>query len=104
MMGFFGRRKEEKELSETTGGGFERPSTISSFVKPTAAAVKERVKGGLERIGEEQEQFKKAKLKHAKARRKKQAKKGFSLELSPALKTSKAPKQKKTQLEKMLGY
>jgi len=102
-MGFFGRSKGEKELSETTGGGFERSNTVGSFVKPTAESVMERVKGGLERIGEEQQEFKKAKLKHAKTRAKAMAKKGFSLELSPALKTSKAPKQKKSQLEKMLG-
>ena len=102
-MGFFGRSKEEKELSETTGEGFERPSTVGSFVKPTAESVRERVRGGLEKIGEEQQEFKKAKLKHAKKRAKAKAKKGFSLELSPTLKTSKAPKQKKSNIEKMLG-
>ena len=102
-MGFFGKSKKEKELSETTSGGFERPNTVSSFVRPTAEAVRERVRGGLERIGEEQQQFKEAKLKHEKKRIKAQAKKGFSLELSPALKTSKAPKQKKSNIEKMLG-
>lgn len=100
-MGFFGRSK--KEVSETTGGGFERPSSFESFVKPTAESVKERVKGGLERIGEEQRAFSKQRAKSRKQAIKKQAKKGFSLELSPALKTSKAPKQKKSEIEKMLG-
>ncbi len=102
-MGFFGKSIKEKELSETTGGGFERPSTVSSFVRPTAEAVKERVKGGLETIGEEQRAFSKQRAKRRKQAIKQQAKKGFSLELSPALKTSKAPKQKKSKLEKMLG-
>ncbi len=85
-MGLFRRSKEEKELSELTGGGFERPSTVSSFVKPTAEAVKERVKGGFEKIREPRKEKSK-----------------FNLQLSPALRKVNVPKQKKSQLEKMMG-
>ena len=97
-MGLFGKSKEEKKLSELTGGGFERPSTVSSFVKPTAEAVKERVKGGLEKIGEEQRAFSKSRSKQRTKAIKKQAKKGFNLQLSPALRKVNVPKQKKSQM------
>ncbi len=102
-MGFFGKsiREERKELSETTMGGFERPSP--SLFKPTAEAVKERIKAGVEKIGEEQQEFRKAKTKQRKKRFKAQAKEGFSLKLSPAIMHSRAPKHKKSQVEKLIG-
>jgi len=105
-MGFF-RTQEEKELEETTGGGFKRirPTFLEKSFEYAKAKAKEHIDFNKQLAEARRKAYRKERIKLAKKKGRERARKiPFSnLKINKQVMKGKKEKREKSNIERLLG-